>query len=159
MSEWIRALHTSVEGKGMELIGIWRGSTAYIESLGKRSSFPNLNRAMCGSHSNEESKTVQRVCEKNCCLRSRAGKRNLFTTRDKEVKQSEEKVEELQQCYARQLEQIVKEHQQDGKTTKTSRWLRKKRLMKLEENKERVEKIYNGFPLFDLRRLKQKRKK
>ena len=77
---------------------------------------------------------------------------------DKEVKQSEEKVEELQSVQG-QLEQIVKEQQQERKDLQKQVGATKEEITKLEETKERVEKNIQGFPLFDMRRLKAETEK
>ncbi|MDX7993372.1 hypothetical protein, partial [Xenorhabdus littoralis] len=72
---------------------------------------------------------------------------------DKEVKQSEGKVEELQTVQG-QLEQIVRKQQQEQKNLQKQVGDTKEEITKLEETKEQVENDIQGFPLFDMRRLK-----
>ncbi|PGE83754.1 mobilization protein, partial [Bacillus pseudomycoides] len=76
----------------------------------------------------------------------------------KKVKQSEGKVEELHTVQG-QLEQIVRKQQQEQKNLQKQVEDTKKEITKLEETKEQVEKDIQGFPLFDMRRLKAETEK
>ncbi|MCQ6343823.1 plasmid recombination protein [Bacillus cereus] len=148
-----------VEGKGMELIANWRAvETAYIESLAKEL-IPNFERANVGSHKYMKVKQYKEYAETKTVVEKQVQEKEIYLQRvDKEVKQSEEKVEELQSVQG-QLEQIVKEQQQERKDLQKQVGATKEEITKLEETKERVEKNIQGFPLFDMRRLKAETEK
>ncbi|MBG9585332.1 mobilization protein, partial [Bacillus thuringiensis] len=148
-----------VEGKGMELISNWRAvETAYIESLAKEF-IPNFERANVGSHKYMKVKQYKEYAETKTVVEKQVQEKEIYLQRvDKEVKQSEEKMEELQSVQE-QLEQIVREQQQERKDLQKQVGATKEEITKLEKTKERVEKDIQGFPLFDMKRLKTETEK
>ncbi|PES08818.1 mobilization protein [Bacillus anthracis] len=148
-----------VEGKGMELIANWRAvETAYIETLAKEH-IPDFERANVGSHKYMKVKQYKEYAETKSVVEKQVQEKEIYLQWvDKEVKQSEGKVEELQTVQG-QLEQIVREQQQEQKNLQKQVGDTKEEITKLEETKERVEKDIQGFPLFDMRRLKAETKK
>ena len=86
--------------------------TAYIESLAKEL-IPNFERANVGSHKYMKVKQYKEYAETKTVVEKQVQEKEIYLQRvDKE--QSEEKVEELQSVQG-QLEQIVKEQQQERK--------------------------------------------
>ncbi|MBG9516643.1 mobilization protein, partial [Bacillus thuringiensis] len=73
-------------------------------------------------------------------------------------KQSEGKAEELQTIQG-QLEQIVREQQQERKDLQKQVGDTKEEITKLKETKEHVQNDIQGFSLFDMRRLKAETEK
>ncbi|MES5943909.1 mobilization protein, partial [Bacillus cereus group sp. MG4] len=143
-----------VEGKGMELIANWRQiETAYIETLAKEY-IPDFERANIGSHKYMKVRQYKEYAETKSVVEKQVQEKETYLQQvDKEVKQSEGKVEELQTVQG-QLEQIVREQQQERKDLQKQVGDTKEQIMKLEETKEQVEKDIQGFPLLDIRTLK-----
>ncbi|MES5963258.1 plasmid recombination protein, partial [Bacillus cereus group sp. MG7w] len=104
-----------VEGKGMELIANWRQiETAYIETLAKEY-IPDFERANIGSHKYMKVRQYKEYAETKSVVEKQVQEKETYLQQvDKEVKQSEGKVEELQTVQG-QLEQIVREQQQERK--------------------------------------------
>ncbi|HDR7495292.1 TPA: plasmid recombination protein [Bacillus cereus] len=148
-----------VEGKGMELIANWRAiETAYIETLAKEH-IPDFERANVGSHKYMKVKQYKEYAETKSVVEKQVQEKETYLQRvDKEVKQSEGKAEELQ-TIQEQLEQIVREQQQEQKNLQKQIGDTKEEITKLEETKEQVKKDIQGFPLFDMRRLKAETEK
>ncbi|HHL0974547.1 TPA: plasmid recombination protein [Bacillus cereus] len=148
-----------VKGKGMELIANWREvETAYIETLAKEY-IPDFERANVGSHKYMKVKQYKEYAETKSIVEKQVQEKETYLQRvDKEVKQSEGKVEELHTVQG-QLEQIVRKQQQEQKNLQKQIGDKKEEITKLEETKEQVEKDIQGFPLFDMRRLKAETEK
>ncbi|MGG0261994.1 plasmid recombination protein [Bacillus mycoides] len=148
-----------VNGKGMELIANWRAvETAYIEILAKEH-IPDFERANVGSHKYMKVKQYKEYAETKSVVEKQVQEKENYLQRvDKEVKQSEGKVEELHTVQG-QLEQIVRKQQQEQKNLQKQVGDTKEEITKLEETKEQVEKDIQGFPLFDMRRLKAETEK
>lgn len=148
-----------VEGKGMELIANWRAiETAYIETLAKEH-IPDFERANVGSHKYMKVKQYKEYAETKSVVEKQVQEKETYLQRvDKEVKQSEGKAEELQ-TIQEQLEQIVREQQQEQKNLQKQIGDTKEEITKLEETKEQVKKDIQGFPFFDMRRLKAETEK
>lgn len=143
-----------VEGKGIELIANWRiQETRYIESLAKEH-IPDFERANVGSHKYMKVKQYKEYAETKSVVEKQIQEKEMYLQRvDKEVKQTEGKVEDLQAVQG-QLEQLVREQQQEQKDLQKQVGDRKKEIIKLKETKEQVQNDIQGFPLFDMRRLK-----
>ncbi|OOR62605.1 plasmid recombination protein, partial [Bacillus mycoides] len=94
-----------VNGKGMELIANWRAvETAYIETLAKEH-IPDFERANVGSHKYMKVKQYKEYAETKSVVEKQVQEKETYLQRvDKEVKQSEGKVEELHTVQG-QLEQ------------------------------------------------------
>ncbi|UIJ70214.1 plasmid recombination protein (plasmid) [Bacillus cereus] len=148
-----------VEGKGMELIANWRAlETAYIETLAKEH-IPDFERANVGSHKYMKVKQYKEYAEAKSVVEKQVQAKETYLQRvDKEVKQSEGKVEELHTVQG-QLKQIVRKQQQERKGLQKQVGDTKEEITKLEEKKERLEKDIQGFPLFDMRRLQAETEK
>ncbi|MEV0006500.1 plasmid recombination protein, partial [Micromonospora sp. NPDC050980] len=148
-----------VNGKGMELIANWRMiETAYIEALAKEC-IPDFERANVGSHKYMKVKQYKEYAETKSIVEKQVQKKETYLQRvEKKVKQSEGKVEELQTVQG-QLEQIVREQQQERKDLQKQVGDTKEEITKLVETKERVERDLQGFPLFDMKRLKAETEK
>lgn len=148
-----------VEGKGMELIANWRVvETAYIETLAKEH-IPDFERANVGSHKYMKVKQYKEYAETKSVVEKQVQEKETYLQRvDKEVKQSEGKVEELHSVQG-QLEQIVRKQQEEQKNLQKQVGDTKEEITKLEETKGQVEKDIQGFPLFDMRRLKAETEK
>lgn len=118
----------SVNGKGMELIANWRAvETAYIETLAKEH-IPDFKRANVGSHKYMKVKQYKEYAETKSVVEKQVQEKETYLQRvDKEVKQSEEKVEELHTVQG-QLEQVVRKQQQEQKNLQNKWEIRKKRL-------------------------------
>jgi len=145
-----------VNGKGMELIANWRAvETAYIETLAKEH-IPDFERANVGSHKYMKVKQYKEYAETKSVVEKQVQEKETYLQRvDKEVKQSERKVEELHTVQG----QIVRKQQQEQKNLQKQVGDTKEEITKLEETKEQVEKDIQGFPLFDMRRLKAETEK
>lgn len=148
-----------VNGKGMELIANWRAiETAYIETLAKER-IPDFERANVGSHKYMKVKQYKEYAETKSVVEKQVQEKETYLQRvDKEVKQSEGKVEELHTVQG-QLEQIVRKQKQEQKNLQKQVGDTKEEITKLEETKEQIEKDIQGFPLFDMKRLKAETEK
>ncbi|PGC87675.1 mobilization protein [Bacillus toyonensis] len=148
-----------VEGKGMELIANWRAvETAYIETLAKEH-IPDFERANVGSHKYMKVKQYKEYAETKAVVEKQVQEKEIYLQRvDKEVKQSEGKAEELQTIQG-QLEQIVREQQEERKDLQKQVGDTKEEITKLKETKEHVQNDIQGFPLFDMRKLKAETEK
>nr|WP_242071626.1 hypothetical protein [Bacillus thuringiensis] len=138
----------------MELIANWRAvETVYIETLTKEHIF-DFERVNVGPHKYMKVKQYKEYVETKSVVEKQVQEKETYLQRvDEEVKQSEGKVEELHTVQG-QLEQIVRKQQQEQKNLQKQVGDTKEEIIKLEETKGQVEKDIQGFPLFDMRRLK-----
>ena len=148
-----------VNGKGMELIANWRAvETAYIETLAKEH-IPDFERANVGSHKYMKVKQYKEYAETKSVVEKQVQEKETYLQRvDKEVKQSEGKVEELHTVQG-QLEWIVRKQQEEQKNLQKQVGDTKEEITKLKETKEQVQNDIQGFPLFDMKRLQAETEK